>query len=180
MLMIVNLPALLLSSVEGDSGKVLVTLFVMLLAAKLLAELCERIGVPAVIGEILAGVIIGPSLLNWVQPSDITSALAEIGAIFLLFSVGLETHPSQIFKVGGTATLVAVLGVIVPFAAGWGLLSLWPGHSQIEAIFLGATMVATSVGITARVLATMGVISVESSRIVLAAAVIDDVIGLLV
>src|SRR5689334_5094087 len=179
-LMFINAPALFLSAGDGDHGKVLVALFIMLLAAKLMAELCERLGQPAVIGEILAGVIIGPSLLNWVQPTDITGALAEIGVAFLLFSVGLETHPSHMLKIGGTATLVAVLGVIVPFIAGWGLLSLWPGHSQIEAIFMGATMVATSVGITARVLSTMGVISAQASRVVLAAAVIDDVIGLLV
>jgi Kef-type K+ transport system membrane component KefB len=145
-----------------------------------MAELCERLGQPAVIGEILAGVIIGPSLLNLVQPSEVTSALAEIGVIFLLFAVGLETHPSHILKVGGTATLVAVLGVLIPFVAGWLLLEAWPGHSRIEAIFLGATMVATSVGITARVLSAMGLISTEASRVVLAAAVIDDVIGLLV
>jgi Na+:H+ antiporter len=164
----------------GSHAKILLAFFIILVSAKLMAELCERLGQPAVIGEIIAGVIIGPGLLNLVQPSDVTSALAEIGVIFLLFSVGLETHPSHILKVGGTATLVAVLGVIVPFIAGWGLLSLWPGHSPVEAVFLGATMVATSVGITARVLSVMGLISAEASRVVLAAAVIDDVIGLLV
>lgn len=164
----------------SDHGKILLALFIALLAAKLMAELFERIRQPAVVGEILAGIIIGPSLLALVQPTEIFDALAEIGVIFLLFMVGLETRPSDIFKVGGTATIVAVLGVIVPFIAGWALLSVWPGHSWIEAIFLGAAMVATSVGITARVLSAMGLISADASRVILAAAVIDDVIGLLV
>jgi Kef-type K+ transport system membrane component KefB len=164
----------------ADHGQILLSLFIALLAAKLAAELFERIRQPAVVGEILAGIVIGPSLLNLVQPTDVMDALAEIGVIFLLFTVGLETRPSDIFNVGRTASVVAVLGVIVPFVAGWGLLSLWPGHSWIEAVFLGAAMVATSVGITARVLSGMGLISAEASRVILAAAVIDDVIGLLV
>jgi Kef-type K+ transport system membrane component KefB len=173
-----NVPAFFAAA--GDHGKILLALFVVLLAAKLAAELFERLKQPAVVGEILAGIIIGPSLLNLVQPSDVMDALAEIGVIFLLFTVGLETRPSDIFKVGGTATIVAILGVVFPFLAGWALLSFWPGYSSIEAIFLGAAMVATSVGITARVLSAMGLISSEASRVILAAAVIDDVIGLLV
>src|SRR5262249_61840016 len=90
----------------------------------------------------------------------------------------LETRPSERFRVGGTATLVAILGVIVPFLAGWGLLSIWPRHSWIEAVFLGAAMVATSVGITARVLASLGILNTDTARVILAAAVVDDVIGL--
>lgn len=163
-----------------DHSRILLALFVILVAAKLMAEIFERLRLPAVVGEILAGVIAGPSLLNLIQPSLVTESLAEIGVIFLLFTVGLETRPSDIFKVGGTATMVAVLGVIVPFVAGWALLLLWPGYSWIEAIFLGAAMVATSVAITARVLSAMGLIATETSRVILAAAVIDDVIGLLV
>ena len=173
-----DLHAFLLAT--SDHGKVLLALFIALLAAKLAAELFERVRQPAVVGEIIAGIIIGPAVLNLVQPTEVLDALAEIGVIFLLFTVGLETKPSDIFKVGRTATIVAVLGVVVPFAAGWGLLSLWPGHSWIEATFLGAAMVATSVGITARVLSGMGLITAEASRVILAAAVIDDVIGLLV
>jgi len=164
----------------GDHGQILLALFIALLSAKLAAELFERIRQPAVVGEILAGIIIGPAVLNLIQPTDVFNALAEIGVIFLLFTVGLETRPSDIWRVGRTATFVAVLGVIVPFVAGWGLLVLWPGHSWIEAVFLGAAMVATSVGITARVLSGLGLISTEAGRVILAAAVIDDVIGLLV
>jgi len=163
-----------------DHSRVLLALFIALLAAKLMAEAFERIRQPAVVGEILAGIIIGPAVLGWVQPTEVLEALAEIGVIFLLFTVGLETRPGDIFRVGPTALITAVLGVIVPFIAGWGLLSLWPGYSWIEATFLGAAMVATSVGITARVLSAMGLISSEASQVILAAAVIDDVIGLLV
>ena len=169
-----------LFTATGDHGKVLLALFIALVAAKLAAELFERIRQPAVVGEIIAGIVIGPAVFNFVQPTDVLEALAEIGVIFLLFTVGLETRPSDIFKVGRTATVVAILGVVVPFVAGWGLLSLWPGYSWIEATFLGAAMVATSVGITARVLSGMGLITAEASRVILAAAVIDDVIGLLV
>ena len=169
----------LILAVAGH-GQVLLALFIALLAAKLAAELFERIRQPAVVGEIIAGIIIGPAVLNLVQPTEALDALAEIGVIFLLFTVGLETRPSDILKVGRTAMLVAVLGVVVPFVAGWGLLLVWPGHSWIEATFLGAAMVATSVGITARVLSGMGLITAKASRVILAAAVIDDVIGLLV
>ena len=164
----------------GDHGKIVLALFIVLVAAKLAAELFERLRQPAVVGEILAGILIGPSVLSLVQPTQVLDALAEIGVIFLLFTVGLETRPSDIFQVGRTATMVAVLGVVVPFLAGWGLLTLWPGHSSIEAIFMGAAMVATSVGITARVLSGMGLITAQASRVIIAAAVIDDVIGLLV
>ena len=97
----------------------------MLLAAKLAAELFERLRQPAVVGEILAGVIIGPSVLGLVAPSEFVSMLAEIGVIFLLFSVGLETKPSSIFQVGKTAVVVAVLGVVLPFFGGWLLMRLW-------------------------------------------------------
>jgi Na+:H+ antiporter len=165
---------------SADHGQILLALFIALLAAKLAAELFERIRQPAVVGEILAGIIIGPAVLNLIQPTEVMDALAEIGVIFLLFTVGLETRPSDIASVGRRAVAVAILGVIVPFGVGWGLLRLWPGHSRIEAIFLGAAMVATSVGITARVLSARGLLSSEASRVILAAAVIDDIIGLLV
>ncbi len=151
----------------------------MFVAAKLFAEIFERLRQPAVAGEILAGIIIGPSVLNWVQPSELTATLSEIGVIFLLFFVGLETKPADIFRVGVRALMVAVLGVIFPFVAGYALC-LWWGQTNIESIFVGAAMVATSVGITARVLGQMKVLSAETSRIILGAAVIDDILGLLI
>ena len=169
--------ALALASPEG--GKLLFTLFVIFVAAKLAAEIFERLKQPAVAGEILAGVIIGPSLLALVQPGELTGALAEIGVIFLLFLVGLETKPADIFRVGKRAMVVALLGVIVPFIFGYVIMLVW-GKPQIEGIFVGAAMVATSVGITARVLGRMGLLSLETSRIILGAAVIDDIFGLLI
>ena len=159
--------------------RLLFTLFVMFVAAKLAAEIFERLKQPAVAGEILAGVVIGPSVLGLVAPSDLTEALSEIGVIFLLFLVGLETKPADIFRVGWRALLVAVLGVIVPFIAGYLIMFAW-GETQIEAVFVGAALVATSVGITARVLGQMGLLGLEVSRIILGAAVIDDILGLLI
>ncbi len=151
----------------------------MLAGAKVMAEIFERLRQPAVVGEILAGVIIGPSLLGWVEPNEIISILAEIGVIFLLFNVGLETKPAAILRVGGRALVVAVSGVVLPFVAGYGLMTLW-GEPTIEALFIGTAMVATSVGITVRVLSALGVLDAPTSRIILGAAVIDDVLGLLV
>ena len=168
-----------LGAAAGEHTRVLLTLFIMLVAAKLMAELFERLRQPAVAGEIIAGVIIGPSLLNLAAPSEAINILAEIGVIFLLFNVGLETKPSAIFKVGKQAALVAVLGVVVPFGGGWVLMRLW-GSTSIEALFVGTAMVATSVGITARVLSGMGLLDAPTARIILGAAVIDDILGLLV
>jgi Kef-type K+ transport system membrane component KefB len=168
-----------LAAAAGGHTEVLVTLFIMLIAAKLLAELFERLRQPAVAGEILAGVLIGPSLLGWATPSEITTILAEMGVIFLLFNVGLETKPAAIFKVGKRAALVAVLGVAAPLVGGFLLMKAWGGTS-IEALFVGTAMVATSVGITARVLSGMGLLDAPTARIILGAAVIDDILGLLV
>ncbi len=170
---------LLLATAADAQTKILLTLFVMLAAAKLIAEIFERLGQPSVVGEILAGVVIGPSVFGWVAPTEITDTLAEIGVIFLLFTVGLETKPASIFRVGKRAVAVAVLGVVAPFVAGWLLMKAW-GGSDIEAMFLGTAMVATSVGITARVLSSMGVLNAISSRIILGAAVIDDILGLMI
>ena len=168
-----------LAAATNDEAKVLLTLFIMLIAAKLMAELFERLRQPAVAGEILAGVIIGPGLLAWAAPSEITSMLAEMGVIFLLFTVGLETKPASIFRVGKQAAVVAVLGVVAPFLGGWLLMKAW-GSTSIEALFVGTAMVATSVGITARVLSGMGLLDAPTARIILGAAVIDDILGLLV
>lgn len=162
-----------------DHASVLLALFIMLAAAKLMAEVFERLRQPAVVGEILAGIVIGPSLLAWVEPSDLISVLAEIGVIFLLFTVGLETKPQAIFRVGKRALMVGVLGVVLPFVAGY-FIAIWWGGSFAEAMFIGAAMVATSVGITARVLSSMGLLDAQTSRIILGAAVIDDILGLII
>lgn len=165
--------------------QLLTTLFIMFAAAKVAAEIFERLNQPAVAGEILAGIIVGPALLNWVQPTEITTALAEIGVILLMFAVGLETEPRSILAVGKTAMAVAVTGVIIPFVLCGVAILFLPGLlgepvSAIEAIFVGAAAVATSVGITARVLADLKVLNHQASRIILAAAVIDDILALLI
>ncbi|MGH9667439.1 MAG: cation:proton antiporter, partial [Bryobacteraceae bacterium] len=164
---------------ESPAMRIPLAMLIVFGSAKVLAELFERLNQPGIVGEILAGVLIGPSALGWVAPNDFLSALANLGAMFLLFRVGLDVKSSELMKVGGTAALVATLGVILPFFMGWGLLIFW-GAKQIEAIFVGATMVATSVGITAQVLASKGLLHARASKIILAAAVIDDVQGLLV
>jgi Kef-type K+ transport system membrane component KefB len=171
------MPVVLAASVENAS--ILLSLFIMLAAAKVMAEIFERLKQPAVVGEILAGVIIGPSLLGWVAPSELIGILAEIGVIFLLFTVGLETKPQAIFRVGKRAVMVGVLGVILPFVAGY-FIAIWWDGSFVEAMFIGAAMVATSVGITARVLGSMGLLDTETSRVILGAAVIDDILGLII
>jgi len=171
------MPLVLAANVESVS--VLLSLFLMFAAAKVMAELFERLRQPAVVGEILAGVIIGPSILGWVQPSDLINVLAEIGVIFLLFNVGLETKPKAIFDVGKRAMFVGVMGVLLPFVAGYFIAITW-GGSFAEAMFIGAALVATSVGITARVLAGMGLLDTETSRVILGAAIIDDILGLII
>lgn len=148
-------------------------------SAKLMAELFERFHQPGIVGEILAGAIIGPSVLGWISPNPTLSALADLGVMFLLFGVGLEVKAAELVKVGGTATIVAAAGVIVPFFAGWGLMNFW-GAPTAEAIFVGASLVATSVGITASVLSARGLLHEVASKVILAAAVIDDVLGLIV
>ncbi|HSU59443.1 MAG TPA: cation:proton antiporter, partial [Bryobacteraceae bacterium] len=171
-------PALLLAS-NSEATHVPLMLLLVFGTAKVFAEICERLGQPGIVGEILAGVLLGPSILNWVKPDQVLIALAEMGAMFLLFRVGLEVRASELLRVGKTALLVAVLGVALPFFAGWIILALF-GANRIEAIFVGAAMVATSVGITAQVLASKGWLEHRASKIILAAAVIDDVLGLLV
>jgi Kef-type K+ transport system membrane component KefB len=171
-------PAFLLAA-GNEAVRIPLAMLLVFGSAKLLAELCERFGQPGIVGEILAGVLIGPSVLGWVAPNDFLQTMASMGAMFLLFRVGLEVKSSELMRVGGTATVVATAGVILPFFLGWGILALW-GATQIEAIFMGAAMVATSVGITARVLASRGLLAERSSKVILAAAVIDDVLGLLV
>ncbi len=168
--------ALALSS-EGSS--IPFSMLIVFGCAKLAAEIAERLKQPGIVGEIIAGVVIGPSVLGWIQPNDLLKTLAELGVMFLLFRVGLEVKASELMRVGGRAALVALLGVVVPFFLGWGIMSVW-GFPNLDGIFMGAAMVATSVGITAGVLQAKGMLQKTASQIILAAAVIDDVLGLLV
>lgn len=156
-----------------------ILMLVVFSAAKIFSEVFERLRLPGLVGEIIAGVLIGPSLLNWIHPTPILEDLSELGVLFLLFRVGLEVRSSELLKVGGTAFMVAVIGVIVPLLMGWAILREW-GYPQVEAIFVGAALVATSVGITAQVLSARHQLQERASQIILAAAVIDDVLGLIV
>ena len=173
-------PAILLAGGEPfGPAQIPLSMLVVFVAAKLLAELFERMGQPGIVGQILAGILIGPHVLGWLEPNVVLAVLAELGVMFLLFRVGLDVKSSELLQVGGTAMLVACAGVVVPFFLGWGIGACW-GEARIEAIFMAAAMVATSVGITAQVLRAKGFLHARASRIILAAAVIDDVLGLLV
>ena len=158
--------------------EVLLGLFVIFVGAQIGAEIAQRLKLPAVVGEIAAGCILGASVLGWVKVVEPFESLAEIGAVFLLFSVGLETRIEDLKKVGRVSTLVGVTGVILPFLMGaaWAKLS---GYDTPKAAFIAAAFVATSAGITARVLQDMGVLHRTESRVILGAAVIDDILAML-
>ena len=177
------LPALL-AFAAPDTGvsveRFLLLLAVMLISAKLLGELAERIGQPAVIGELIAGVLLGPSVVGFVDPSlPSLHLIAEIGVVLLLFGIGLETDLKRLLSVGGAALTVAVVGVVLPFVLGYAV-SRALGLALLPAIVAGAALTATSVGITARVFSDLGELKSPEGQIVLGAAVIDDVIGLVI
>jgi Kef-type K+ transport system membrane component KefB len=157
----------------------LVGLVLVWLAAKVAGEAMERIGQTAVLGELLAGVLIGPGVLGLVHESDVLHALAELGVLILLFEVGLESDLAELLRAGLQATLVAIIGVAVPFAVGYGVMH-WLGYPALLAVFVGATFTATSVGITARVLRDLGRLQDAAAKVVLGAAVVDDILGLII
>lgn len=159
--------------------ELLLGLVLIWLAAKVAGEGMERIGQTAVLGELLAGVIIGPGVLGLVHESEILHAFAELGVLILLFEVGLESDLDELLKAGLQATVVAVVGVVLPFTAGFAVM-YWLGHPPLLAIFVGATLTATSVGITARVLADLGRLQDPAANVVLGAAVVDDILGLII
>ncbi len=166
-------------AVERSLTTHLFEIFILILATQIVGWLFQRIKQPAVIGELLAGVLVGPALLGWVPEGSLIEFISELGAIFLLFMVGLETRLEDIIKVGKEAFIVAVVGAIIPFFGGY-YYGLYIGFSQVSALFLGAALVATSVGITARVMQELKALSRPYSRIILGAAVIDDIEGLIV
>jgi Kef-type K+ transport system membrane component KefB len=167
-----------------DLAQVLLDLLIIIVVAKVAADLAERVKVPAVLGEILAGILIGPSVLGLIDPGNADTGsmlllIGEIGVLLLLLQVGLEMDLGELGKVGKASLLVAVIGVGGPFI--FGALGAWGmGENGKTAIFLGAALTATSVGITARVLGDLKALSRTESRIVLGAAVADDVLGLVI
>ena len=157
----------------------LLGLVLVWVAAKVAGEALERIGQTAVLGELLAGVIIGPGVLGLVHESHVLHALAELGVLILLFEVGLESDLGELLRAGLQATLVALVGVAAPFAVGYAVMD-WLGHPALLAVFVGATFTATSVGITARVLRDLGRLQDAAAKVVLGAAVVDDILGLMI
>ncbi|HTN79661.1 MAG TPA: cation:proton antiporter [Acidimicrobiales bacterium] len=157
----------------------LLDILIVLVAAKVAAELMERLDIPAVVGEILAGILIGPSALGLVSNNDVLRVLGEIGVILLLLEVGSELELSELAAVGRASMSVATVGVIVPFLGGAAFGGAI-GMTGKEAIFVGAALTATSVGITARVLGDLKALAMVESRTILGAAVADDVIGLVI
>jgi len=173
----------------------LLALALILVVSKLFGELFERLRLPSVLGELIAGIILGGSLLAVVPSAagqvgyDTFHLLAEIGVCILLFEIGLETDIGDLIKVGPTSSIVAVVGVVAPFVLGFfsiimfqkfGIMNADPQLVTIIAITTGATLTATSVGITARVLSDMNKLNTSEAKIILGAAVIDDILGLII
>jgi Kef-type K+ transport system membrane component KefB len=157
---------------------VIVGLFILLLAAKVGEEIFRRLGQPGVIGELAGGFVVGPYALGLVFPGETATVLSEIGVVILLFAVGLEIKTDELLQVGRPAAVTAVLGVVFPIAAGAGY-ALVVGEPPATAAFVGLALAATSIGITSRVLGEMGVLDRRFSRIIIGAAVIDDVLALI-
>lgn len=155
----------------------LLQMLAILIAARIFAELASRIGSPSVIGELIAGVVLGPSLFGWIEPGEAIRLLAEVGVILLLFEVGLETNVRQLASSGLKSLVVAMIGFGLPFGLGYAVAHFGFGLSPLVSLFIGGTLTATSIGITVRVLADLGRQQSEEGRIVLGAAVVDDVLG---
>ena len=165
----------------------LVGIAAMLVIAKLGSELFERMGQPTVLGELLAGIVLGNLVIfgftaaEPLKTNGTIAALAEIGVIILLFEVGLESDLKEMVEVGWSSLLVAVVGIVAPFLLGWAVSAYFiPEEATLAHVFIGATLCATSVGITARVFKDLGKLATREARIILGAAVIDDVLGLLI
>ena len=166
---------------------VLIGIAVILVIGKVGGEIFERLRQPAVLGELVAGMLVGSlayfglSAIDSLKTDTVIAALAQIGVIILLFEVGLETNLQEMKEVGWSSLFVASAGVVAPFFLGWAVARYFlPDESNLAHIFVGATLCATSVGITARVLRDLGKIKTREARIILGAAVIDDVMGLLI
>lgn len=153
-------------------------LIILLVSAKLLAWLFSKVGIPPVLGELSAGVILGPSLINLIEPNRIFDLLSEVGVVFLLAEVGMHTDLSRLLSTGKKAFMVASTGFILPIMLGFGLAYLF-GLTTLTALFIGGTLAATSIGITMRVLGDLGKNNTHEAHIVLGAAIIDDIFGIL-
>ncbi|MBB5185433.1 Kef-type K+ transport system membrane component KefB [Faecalicoccus acidiformans] len=164
-----------------DSYRYLLDLALILLGTKVFGLFSRKLRMPAVVGALLAGILLGPAVFGLVQPSNLISTLSEIGVIVLMFGAGLETSITDLKKAGLKAFVIAVLGVLVPLAMGYaiGMMYNVGPEAWIENLFLGVILTATSVGITVETLKEMGAMKTESGNAILAAAVIDDVLGII-
>jgi Kef-type K+ transport system membrane component KefB len=162
---------------HAELSKILFALFVLVLSAQVLGFIATKLKQPRVIGQVFAGVLVGPSVLGLVEVNITLQALAEFGAIFLMFMVGLETRLKDLLSVGKEALIVAIIGIALPMIGGY-LFGMFNDYSRLENLFIGTAMVATSVGITAQVLKELGVLDSRYAQIILGAAVIDDILGL--
>ena len=160
-----------------ETAGAITDLAIVLAAAKLGDEVFKRIGQPALVGEILAGLLIGPAVFGLVEPGEVLDVFAELGVVFILFWVGLETRLHEMREVGAVATKTGIAGVVLPFAGGL-VAGLALGESAETSIFLGAALSATSVGITSAVLDDQGMLGTRAARTILGAAVIDDILAL--
>lgn len=152
-------------------------LLTILLSARLMAEVAVRLKMPSVIGELMAGIILGPSLLGLLEPNEVLKLLAEIGIILLLFQVGLETDVRRLANTGKKSFIVAIGGLIVPFSLGFALAYWIFDLSLLVSLFIGGTLIATSIGITVRVLSDLKRLQSKEGQVVLGAAVLDDILG---
>ncbi len=169
-----------------ESYLILKDLAIIIIAAKLFGIVARKLRAPQVVGEIIAGLIIGPSILGWVNQTDFLLQMAEIGVILLMFSAGLETDLKELMKTGPTATLIACAGVFIPLFFGalfymlyYGM-ALWGSEEFYKAVFVGTILTATSVSITVQSLKEMGKLKGKVGTTILSAAIIDDVIGIIV
>lgn len=154
-------------------------LAIILIAARLFSEIAGRYGIPTVIGELLAGLLVGPSLLGWISPDETMKLLAEIGIILLLFEVGMDTDLFRLAKSGIKPIVVAIVGFVLPFALGYAVCSWMFELDNLTSLFIGGTLTATSIGITVRVLDDLGKRQEDEAQIVIGAAVLDDILGVL-
>jgi Kef-type K+ transport system membrane component KefB len=167
-----------LAATDGAALDVLLGLFLLLLGAKVGEEIAQRLGQPAVVGELAGGFVVGPNALGLATISEGAFAFAEIGVVILLFSVALEVRLDDLLSVGRPAVATAVIALVLPLAAGAGI-GLAVGETAGSAAFVGLALAATSIGITSRVLSSMGVINRLFARVVLGAAVVDDILALI-
>ncbi|MEO5965718.1 MAG: cation:proton antiporter [Candidatus Limnocylindrales bacterium] len=170
-------PAAPSAGASGDILSVLAGLFVLLLGAKVGEEVMRRLGQPGVVGELLGGFLVGPYALGLVTPGETAAVLAEIGVVVLLFTVGLEVRTDDLFAVGRPAILTAVIAMVLPMLAGFALATA-VGSDPIAASFVGLALAATSIGITSRVLRDMGVLDQRFARVIIGAALVDDILAL--